>query len=486
MRILQYLTSAFTAIAFLSSSACAQFFPSSNESAPLATRPPVPQWGDTLPPPAFRINDFGEPSDGMFFLANVDYNTFTYSSYILIVDNQGEIIQKKYVPAVVTDFKLHENGELSYFNTMSNEHIVVDSLFNFKRTIKASDGYKTDNHEIHLLKNGHVILLAKEDIIKDLTAVIPGGKQETKITGNVVQEFDENGVKVFEWRSNDFITIHDATHEPLDCDYIDLTHMNTIEIDHDNNLLLSSRNLDEITKVNKETGKIMWRFGGKNNQFTLIGDTVWFSRQHSIRVLPNGHYILFDNGNYNIPQVSRVCEYVIDTAAMTATLVWQYRRTPDIYAYAMGSVQYLPATDRFIIGWGTNTDAAISEVDREGRTHVELKMSGSNTSYRVFKFPWKTPTQSAVGKDAARKENITIFPNPASAQTSVIYSLATVSDATLTVEDNLGRTVKTVDLGVQQSGVHSFTLPVSAFARGVYSCKLQTSTGVKVSKLVVQ
>jgi len=485
MRILQYLTSAFTLVAFLSSSACAQFFPST-ESAPFATKPPKPQFGDTLPAPSFRINDYGEPSDGMFFLANVDYNSFTYSSYILIVDNHGEIIQKKYVPAIVTDFKLHENGELSYFNTISNEHIVVDSLFNYKRTIKATSEYKTDNHEIHLLSNGHVILLAKEDLVKDLTLVVPGGKQETKITGNVIQEFDEKGVKVFEWHSSDFITIKDATHEQLDCDFIDLTHMNTIEIDHDDNLVLSSRNLDEITKVNRTTGKIMWRFGGKNNQFTLVGDSIWFSHQHSVRVLPNGHYILFDNGNYNIPQVSRICEYAIDTAAMTATLVWQYHRMPDIYAYAMGSVQYLPASDRFIIGWGTNTDAALTEIDREGRTHVELKMSGSNISYRVFKFPWKTPTQSAVGKDEDRKENITIFPNPASLQTSVIYSLAAASDATLIVEDNLGRTVKTFELGGQQSGVHSFTLPVSALARGVYSCKLQTSTGVNVTKLVVQ
>jgi hypothetical protein len=386
----------------------------------------------------------------------------------------------------VTDFKLHENGELSYFNTLTDQHYIIDSLFNFKRIVKATDGYKTDNHELLLLVNGHTILLAKEDIIQDLTKEIVGGKQETKITGNVIQEFDQNGVKVFEWHSKDFITIFDATHEPLNCDNVDLTHMNTIAVDHDNNLLLSSRNLDEITKVDRTTGKIIWRFGGKNNQFTLIGDTTWFSHQHTVRVLPNGHYILFDNGNYNTPKVSRVCEYVLDTAAMTATLVWQYHHTPDIYAYAMGSVQYLPATDRFIIGWGSSTDAAITEVDRQGKTQLEMKMSGSNISYRAFKYPWKSPQQTAVGKDVVPKENLTIFPNPASVQTSVMYSLVASSDAILTLEDNLGRIVKTFALGRQQSGVHSFTLPVSAFSRGVYSCKLQTASGVTVTKLVVQ
>ena len=44
----------------------------------------------------------------------------------------------------------------------------------------------------------------------------------------------------------------------------------------DGNLLLSCRHLDEVIKINKNTGNIMWRLGGeasKNNEFTFLNDT---------------------------------------------------------------------------------------------------------------------------------------------------------------------------------------------------------------------
>ena len=48
---------------------------------------------------------------------------------------------------------------------------------------------------------------------------------------------------------------------------IDYCHTNAIEQDNDGNILISSRNMDEITKINRITGQIIWRLGGKNNQF---------------------------------------------------------------------------------------------------------------------------------------------------------------------------------------------------------------------------
>jgi hypothetical protein len=57
---------------------------------------------------------------------------------------------------------------------------------------------------------------------------------------------------------------------------VDWTHSNAVEFDYNGHLLLSSRPLNEITKINRQTGNVMWRFGGKYNNFTFIGDTVPF------------------------------------------------------------------------------------------------------------------------------------------------------------------------------------------------------------------
>ena len=60
-----------------------------------------------------------------------------------------------------------------------------------------------------------------------------------------------------------------------------------------NHFLISSRNLDEITKIHRITGDIIWRWGGSQNEFNFINDYP-FTGQHTIRSLGNNRYLLFD------------------------------------------------------------------------------------------------------------------------------------------------------------------------------------------------
>ena len=45
-------------------------------------------------------------------------------------------------------------------------------------------------------------------------------------------------------------------------------HGNAIDLDVDRNVIVSFRSLEEITKINVVTGAVMWRMGGRANQFT--------------------------------------------------------------------------------------------------------------------------------------------------------------------------------------------------------------------------
>src|SRR6185295_15203514 len=120
------------------------------------------------------------------------------------------------------------------------------------------------------------------------------GKTKATVTGNLVQELDASKNVVFQWRSFDYFQITDATHENLLTSPIDYVHANALELDNDGNILLSSRHLDEITKINRMTGAIIWRWGGKNNQFAFVNDAaLGFSHQHAIRRLPNGNVTLY-------------------------------------------------------------------------------------------------------------------------------------------------------------------------------------------------
>ena len=77
----------------------------------------------------------------------------------------------------------------------------------------------------------------------------------------------------------------------------DYFHLNSIEPDHDGNLLISSRNTWAVYKVNHGTGAIIWTLGGKDSSFKL-GRGASFAFQHDVRVRAYGDQFLtmFDDG----------------------------------------------------------------------------------------------------------------------------------------------------------------------------------------------
>ena len=99
---------------------------------------------------------------------------------------------------------------------------------------------------------------------------------------------------VFQWRSWDHFKFEESKAD-LTGDRVNPVHGNSFELDHDGNLIISSRRMDEITKIDRQTGEIIWRLGGKANEFTFINDPEPFFSQHDARRLANGNITIFDN-----------------------------------------------------------------------------------------------------------------------------------------------------------------------------------------------
>ncbi len=91
-------------------------------------------------------------------------------------------------------------------------------------------------------------------------------------------------------------------------------------------------------------------------------DFEWNWYQHAPEFLPNGHLILYDNGDnrnyfFNGPY-SRAVEYIIDTKAMTIQQVWQYgkERGAECYSRLLSDVDYLPQTGNILFVPGAGAD----------------------------------------------------------------------------------------------------------------------------------
>lgn len=328
--------------------------------------------------PTLRV--FGE-RDGYLFLTGIDFSGGP--GHILILDGAGELVYYKQFPKspLVTDFRPQVNGTLSYWigrqvpGGFSGELHVMNSAYQETEVITRSDVY-VDNHEFTILPNGNRLYLFYTSVTVGTNGTIPYAPvfpwiQEVTPQGKTVAEFKG-------WEEFDPADTLDQ--------YVGQTgiiHTNAVEVDKDGNWLLSSRNLSEITKVERTSGEILWRLGGKENEFELRGDTRWFSHQHDIRRLPNGHISLYDNGVGMKPSYSRYVEYEIDEESLVVTMTREIRHVPDVFADIMGSGRVL-SNGNTLIGWGGSNDPAVTEYGPTGKFLFELSLPGEVMSYRAY------------------------------------------------------------------------------------------------------
>lgn len=365
---------------------------------------------NNLPP------DYPAPTDvyladgatpGYTFLTPSVRMTPQYSDYLTILDKFGIPVYYERKDFTVFDFKVLDNGLLTYAkganqNAALKRYYLMDDHYNIVDSVLAGNGYYIDNHDMQLLDNGHYLIIIYDPQVVDMSQIVPGGHPEAIVTGLVIQEVDNQQNVYFQWRSWDHFQITDATDDiSLTAIQIDYVHANALDIDSDGNILLSSRHLDEITKIDFSTGDIIWRFGlnSENNMFTIYDDPVGFSHQHDIRRVENGNYTLFDNGNLNIPQLSKGLEYQINEQTMEATLVWDYLHLPSIYAASTGSARRF-SNGNTLIGWGGSSPYGLTEVTSAEVKVFEMTFPTNVAGYRALKYDWNTAlftTQDNIG-----------------------------------------------------------------------------------------
>ena len=357
--------------------------------------------------PPLKVDTSDDPSSGYLFLASyAPGSSSQYATYLIVSDNEGNPVFSRKNKGLITDFKLQPSGVVTYFDEGRHKHYVMNTSMNIIDSVTCGNGYSNNAHELRMLPDGRIFLLCDDIETVDMSKIVEGGDTAAQVTGNVIQELDKDGNVIFQWRTWDHYKITDATHEDLTAKKIDYVHANAIEIDPDGSLLLSCRHMDEITKIDANTGDIIWRLGGKNNQFDFINDPVQFSHQHAIRRLPNGDITLYDDGNYHDPNFSRAVEYKLDTVNMTADLVWQYRSSPDIYGFAMGNVQRL-SNGNTIIGWGASS-TTVTEVTPDGKVALQMSFPQRVWSYRAFRFPFLFIQPPLAGKNLEAGKTVSL------------------------------------------------------------------------------
>ena len=291
-----------------------------------------------------------------------------------IVDRTGRLVWCRPDTHGQFDFEPLANGHFIHHRLENGtfEEIDLDgTVLHEWRDTTAQFGM--DGHDFAMLPNGHALMFVLEPHAVDTRRVFPGGVEHSKRTDDEISEVRPDGAVAWRWSTFSYVSeaeITDDPGDPLDPKDYQVTHLNTIEPLPDDALMLSLRNMSSLVKVDRKTGAILWRLGGKRSDFRFVGDPLGgFFRQHDARRLPNGNILLFDNGNLHDPPESRAVEYRLDERAKTAELVWQYRRSPPVFARIGGSSRRLP-NGNTIISYGPK--GLVVEVDASSNPVWEI------------------------------------------------------------------------------------------------------------------
>ena len=205
------------------------------------------------------------------------------------------------------------------------EYVIFDGSYREITRVRAGNGYKGDLHEFSITSRNTALLTAYASTPTDLSSI--GGPKDGIAWGGIAQELDiETGKVLFEWRSLEHVSVEESYRKPPQdpSTPLDYFHINSIDIDFDDNLLISAKGTYAVYKIDRESGEVIWRLGGKESDFEMGPGTRTVS-QHDARRQSDGTITIFDNGAP--PQTheqSRGIVVELDMDKMIATLVREF------------------------------------------------------------------------------------------------------------------------------------------------------------------
>jgi hypothetical protein len=261
---------------------------------------------------------------------------------------------------------------------------IADGSYRVIATVNAANGAATDLHELVLTTAGTALITAYVPSTADLGAL--GGPSGGAVYAGVVQEIDvATGALIFEWSSIDHVPVLE-TYAALGDGPLDYFHINSIAVDPaDGNLLVSARNTWAVYKLDRSTGEVLWRLGGKRSDFT-IGPGTTFAWQHDARARGDGMMTLFDDGATPVVEAqSRALELAVDEGARTVSLTRAFTHPARLLAANQGNVQLL-SDGSALVGWGS--EPYFSHFGATGTLLRDARMPTGVQSYRAFREHW--------------------------------------------------------------------------------------------------
>ena len=303
------------------------------------------------------------------------------------------------------DSKFLPDGTFAYapVRGIKVRHYVLRSLNGRKlRPITAGNRVGTDSHDLQLLPNGNYLIGAHR-MVRGVDTKSFGGARRSVIDTTQVQEITPGGKVVWSWNAYPRVGLREtgrwwkvlaAQDQPFD-----IHHWNSIAR-RGNQIMLSFRHLDAVYLIDRRTGEIIWKLGGRptGKSLKVLKDPraeYPLGGQHDARFMPDGTITILDNATNLKPGQPRAVRYRIDPARRTATLVEEITDPQVPLSVGFGSARLHDGS--WMIGWGAMTDGVAGGYETAGGTPSRFLTPGG-ASYRANPVYGPVPTVARLRK----------------------------------------------------------------------------------------
>ena len=364
-------------------------------------------------PPVVNVSSDPDTSSGDIFLS--PNNSPQVGS--MIIDSRGQLVWfRRVTQSAVFNLAVQQyqgspvltwwHGNVYDGHGVNGQDVIMGRSYRTMHIVTAGHGYTADLHEFQIAPDGTALIDAFVPVHMNLTSY--GGPKNGTVYDCVIQRIDIRTNQVlWEWHALGHIPLSDSYAHPTSSQPWDYLHLNSIQQQPNNNLLISARNTWAVYLVGEGRGTIIWSAGGKHSSFKM-GTGANFEWQHDARL--TGQILsVFDDGA--LPQVesqSSAKQIVLNRSAMTGTLQRTYTHSPSLLAGSQGNAQTLPDNNLFV-GWGSQPD--FSEYNTSGQQIFNGSFPLGVTSYRAYRFPWSAQPfyPPSMANQAGRTGAVTVW-----------------------------------------------------------------------------
>jgi hypothetical protein len=256
-------------------------------------------------------------------------------------------------------------------------YAILDQSYREIARVRAVGGNRADIHDMRLTDEG-TALVASYNLVR----------RNGPVLDNVIQEIDvATGRLLFEWHSVGNVALRESYNQRRGGEQFDYFHLNSIDVGPDGDLLISARNTCAVYEIDRTSGAINWRLGGKRSDFRL-GEGVRFCWQHDARWAGDGVMTIFDNRVAAPSQEgqSRAIKLELDERRRTVRLLRGYKHPRRLGAPNKGGARMQP-NGNLLVGWGAVP--AVTEYTRRGDIVFDARFArAGDGSYRAIRAAW--------------------------------------------------------------------------------------------------